>query len=196
MQADSFVHPIKYAGNYDSFWPGYKHLQSRAGEGLPNNVHLGDDYNGAGAGNADLGMDVVAVANGIVEAVIQAYGYGFGKHIFIRHELTWGVRAKLLQLWGVNVPTPFIYSHYAHLNDFKISTGAEVKKGQLIAHLGNSGTQYAHTHLELRRPTGLGYESYPGKLTSPVTAFTAPLSWINQYYIPPFKTIEAIKNPI
>lgn len=185
--ADSFVHPVKYAGTYPTYWAGYTHLQVRLPEKRKDR-HIGDDYNGRGAGNADLGLDVFSVANGVVEAVIKHNGrYGFGNHLFIKHFLPWDVRAELLRMFGVNIPTPYILSHYAHLKDMNVKAGQVVTKGQLIAHLGNTGTTWAHLHFDLRRPTGRGYEDYP--------SFQS-VYWLSRYYIPPFSFIEHMKTKL
>lgn len=187
-KADSFTHSLPgYGGRYPNSWAGYVHLQQRTAENRPDLRHLGDDYNGPGGGNSDIGMDVVAVAAGVVEACIfwDGKSYGFGNHIFIRHELEDKLYEALKARFGID--SRILYSHYAHLDKIAVRAGDEVDKGQLIGKCGNSGTTYGHEHNEIRKATGLGYESYPS---------ARPVDWINQYYFTPFTTIEAFKDPI
>lgn len=189
-KTDSFVQPISpIGGQYPGSWPGYIHLQPRTADTppRPDLRHIGDDYNGPGGGNSDLGMDVKCLGDGVVEACIFWNGssYGFGNHIFIRHELTEELYQAIKRDYGID--SRILYSHYAHLSKIAVNVGQEVNKGQLIAKLGNSGTVYAHVHVELRKATGLGYESYPS---------FKPVEWINQYYLPPYLAITKYLVPI
>lgn len=186
MQADSFVQPLpKFAGTYPRDWAGYIHLQPRTPEGRSDLLHIGDDYNGAGGGDADLGLDVVGIGAGICETVIPWNGnYGFGNHVFIRHELTNALREKVKRDFGID--SQIFYSHYAHLKDYIIKPGQEIAKGQVIAHVGKTGTKQAHLHFDVRKPTGAGYESYPSAVTQK--------SWVEQYYPRPFTFVEKYKE--
>lgn len=187
MKTDSFVQPLPtFAGTYPN-WSGYVHLQPRTPEGLPNLLHIGDDYNGAGGGDADLGQNVVSVATGVVEITIPWNGnYGYGNHMFIRHEITEALRKSIKT--NYNIDTQILYSHYAHLKDFTVKAGQTVSKGQVIAHLGKTGTKFAHLHCEIRKPTGMGYEDYPSDIKKK--------SWVQQYYVAPFPFIEKYKSPL
>ena len=179
--SNEFSQPINpIGGTYPTSWAGYVHKQPRTAEGLPNSRHIGDDYNGPGGGNTDLGFDVSAVANGVVEKVIPwNKKAGYGNHLFIKHELTPYLQKK----YGCKI----IYSHYAHLESFRCFEGQEVSKGQVIAKLGNTGTKYAHLHLEIRKPTGRGYEDYPTNQS---------VDWIDKYYFTPFTFIEENKKEL
>jgi len=179
-KTDSFSQPIDdVGGKYPTQWAGYVHLQPRTPEGKSHLRHLGDDYNGAGGGNSDLGYDVKAIANGVVEKVIYWNGrYGFGNHVFVKHYLSDYLKEKC----GNGI----IYSHYAHLDAFRCHEGQEVTKGQVIAKLGNSGTRWAHLHLSIRKPTGRGYEDYPSHKS---------LSWINERYFRPYTFIQENLEP-
>lgn len=174
-KSKAFTQPINpIAGNYPTNWPGYYFLQPRISEGKPNLLHIGVDYNGPGGGNTDLGQEVYAISDGLIEKIIPwNRKYGFGNHLFIRHQLSDHLKKKY--------NCEIIYSHYAHLQEFKCHEGQIVTKGQLIAKLGNSGTKYAHLHLEIRKPTGLGYESYPTGKGS---------VWLRRYYFDSYLFIE------
>jgi murein DD-endopeptidase MepM/ murein hydrolase activator NlpD len=41
-------------------------------------------------------------------------------------------------------------SLYAHLSEMTVSVGAEVKRGQIIGRVGNSGTVTPHLHYEIQ----------------------------------------------
>lgn len=182
--ASSFRQPIDgIIGNYGKpSWPGYVHLQVRTPEGRKDR-HIGDDYN---AKSPDEGLPVFTVADGVVDAVIPwRWKYGFGNHVFIRHFLTDQLARELVSKYGLK-PTvgnriPMIYSHYAHLKMYKVKRGEWYRKGDYIGQVGKTGTKVAHLHFDLRRPTGMGYESYP--------SFADP-SWIKQYYLTPYTFIE------
>lgn len=98
------------------------------------NNHLGDDWNGLGGGNSDLGDNIYAISNGYVEEV-KDYKGGWGKVVRINHFYN----DKLYQ------------SLYAHCDTIFISEKKFVKKGDKIASIGNcNGTYLAHLHLEIR----------------------------------------------
>lgn len=97
-------------------------------------THLGDDWNGVGGGNSDLGDPIFAVSNGYVEEV-KDYSGGWGKVISIVH-----------------LHNNTLYkSLYAHCDTTIIRDNVFVKKGEKIATIGNNnGQYYAHLHLEIR----------------------------------------------
>jgi len=112
----------------------------------------GIDFNGAGGGDSDIGVPIVASGAG---RVIKSLYYdrksniGYGNVVEIRHE--GGVR-----------------TFYAHLRDRKVKTGQRVRRGQLIGHLGKSSAKYtfaAHLHYEQRNSSGSVIKSrFRGKL--------------------------------
>ena len=104
---------------------------------------MGDDWNGIGGGNTDLGDPVYSISNGyVLEA--KDFGGGWGNVIRIVHHLE-------------NHPDfEFIESLYAHLDSMSVQKGVFVNKGQLIGTIGNcNGVYYAHLHLEIRSDIGL-----------------------------------------
>lgn len=103
-------------------------------QGFGKNNHLGDDWNGTGGGNTDLGDPIYAIANGYV-SFADDIGGGWGNVIRIIH-------------YYQNTYYESVYAHCQHLN---ITKGSLIKKGQLIGKIGNAnGLYYAHLHLEIR----------------------------------------------
>ncbi len=102
------------------------------------NRHLGDDLNGIGGENSDLGDPVYAIADGRVLLATEG-GPGWGNVLILLHAYDEGGTRRYLQ------------SFYAHLDAFKVAPGAVVRRGQEIATVGNAHGKYlAHLHLELR----------------------------------------------
>ncbi|WP_025664015.1 M23 family metallopeptidase [Aquimarina megaterium] len=98
------------------------------------NNHLGDDWNGIGGGNTDLGDPIYAIANGHVTFAKDIKG-GWGNVIRVIHRY----KGKYYE------------SVYAHCDSILVKEGDFVKKGALIATIGNAnGIYLAHLHLEIR----------------------------------------------
>ncbi|WP_235015701.1 M23 family metallopeptidase [Aquimarina sp. AU58] len=98
------------------------------------NNHLGDDWNGTGGGNTDLGDPIYTIANGYVSFAKDIKG-GWGNVIRIIHRY----KGKYYE------------SVYAHCDSIFVKEGDFVKKGALIATIGNAnGIYLAHLHLEIR----------------------------------------------
>lgn len=102
--------------------------------------HSGNDVNGNGGGNTDLGTPLKAIMNGIISSVVYQYS-GYGNHLHLRFE--------------INGKT--YWAHYAHCQAIYVQAGQQVKEGDMIARLGNSGnSNYAHLHFEIKnQPTGV-----------------------------------------
>jgi murein DD-endopeptidase MepM/ murein hydrolase activator NlpD len=133
--ADGFDFPV---GKPD----GYGYYKAR---GFWPNGHLGEDWNGRGGGNSDLGDPVYAIGGGVV--VYSAdYRSGWGNVIIIRHayrESDGMVR--------------YIDSLYGHLDRRLVKLDQLVKRGQQIGTIGtNHGMYLAHLHLEIRRNLSIG----------------------------------------
>ena len=112
------------------------------------NDHLGNDWNGNGGGDTDLGDPVHAIAAGVV-SVASDHGGG------------WGNVVRVVHACG-EVPGQEVESLYAHLDTVEVHAGQRVGRGQRIGTIGTAGGQYrAHLHLELRArrgmPLGGGY---------------------------------------
>ena len=82
-----------------------------------------------------LNTPVYAAANGKVIKSDEGWNYGYGNHIIVDH--------------GNQIETL-----YGHLNTLKVAEGQDIKVGQLIGLMGNSGRVWGptgiHLHFELR----------------------------------------------
>jgi murein DD-endopeptidase MepM/ murein hydrolase activator NlpD len=102
------------------------------------NRHLGDDLNGIGGENSDLGDPIYAIADGRV-LLAREGGPGWGNVVIVLHAyLKDGVRA-------------YVQSYYAHAETILVHAGETVQRGQQIATVGTGGGRYfAHLHFEMR----------------------------------------------
>ncbi len=102
------------------------------------NNHLGDDLNGIGGENSDLGDPVYAVADG---RVLLAREGGPG----------WGNIVILLHAYCEKGERKYVQSYYAHLDSILVAKDDEVRRGQEIATVGTANGKYlAHLHFEMR----------------------------------------------
>ncbi|MFM7181410.1 MAG: murein hydrolase activator EnvC family protein [Verrucomicrobiales bacterium] len=108
--------------------------------------HLGDDWNGVGGGNSDLGDPVYSIAAGVV-TLAGNMRKGWGNTVIIRHAYRDRATGRIA----------FIDSFYTHLDAINTKLGTFVKKGQRIGTIGsNSGMYPAHLHLEIRKNINIG----------------------------------------
>jgi len=113
-------------------------------------MHTGIDF------TADRGTEIYATGNGVVEKAGRMSGYG--KVVIIDH----GFGYKSL---------------YAHCSQHKCRVGQKVKKGEVIALVGNTGVSMGpHVHYEVRKRemTSNGKATY--KPVNPVNYFFNDLS--------------------
>ena len=102
------------------------------------NRHLGDDLNGIGGENSDLGDPVFAVADGRV-VLAQKGGPGWGNIVIVLHAYREaGVRK-------------YVQSFYGHVLTMLVAPNEIVRRGQQIATVGTADGKYlAHLHFEMR----------------------------------------------
>ncbi|MFC5453499.1 M23 family metallopeptidase [Prosthecobacter fluviatilis] len=122
--------------------------------------HLGDDLNGIGGGNSDLGDAVYAAGAGQV-VYAGSPGPGWGKMIFIAHRLPDGDELG-----------PVVQTVYAHLATIEVQSGQQVERGLRIGTVGTAeGAYLAHLHFEVRLGPyvnpGQGYADTPLNRVSP-----------------------------
>jgi hypothetical protein len=102
------------------------------------NMHLGDDLNGIGGENSDLGDPVFAAADGRVLAARDG-GPGWGNVIIVLHA------------YRENGARKYVQSFYGHVQSILVGPREEVRRGQQIATVGTGGGKYlAHLHFEMR----------------------------------------------
>jgi Peptidase family M23 len=122
--------------------------------------HLGDDFNGIGGQNTDLGDFVFAAADGLV-VYTGIPSEGWGNVIIMNHKLLDG---------------NMIQTMYAHLYRINVKLDQLVGRGEKIGLIGNADGLYAaHLHYEMRVGDGVdiggGYSANPLNRIDP-TKFT------------------------
>jgi len=102
------------------------------------NHHLGDDLNGIGGENSDLGDPIYAIADG---RVLLARDGGPG----------WGNVVIVLHAYMENGERKYVQSYYGHVESMLVHVGENVRRGQQIATVGTAnGSYFAHLHFEMR----------------------------------------------
>ena len=119
--------------------------------------HTGDDLNGIGGMNTDLGDPIYSTADGLVLYAGEP-SPGWGKLIVVAHKTPDGKT---------------LHSMYAHLNRIDVRIGALVSRGGKIATVGTANGYYpAHLHFEMRASDGVdigaGYGADPLNRLDPV----------------------------
>jgi hypothetical protein len=123
------------------------------------NRHLGDDLNGIGGLNSDLGDRVYASGFGrVVYAGVP--GPGWGKMIILAHRVREADKTRVIQ------------TVYAHLDQLLVKQDQVVQRGEKIGSVGTADGQYlAHLHFEVREGPyvnpGVGYADAPMNRLSP-----------------------------
>jgi hypothetical protein len=109
------------------------------------NGHLGEDWNGRGGGDSDLGVPIYAMGRGVV-IFSQNIGVGWGNCVLVRHIFR-----------EADGKIAMVDSLYAHLHERKVKLHELVEKGQLVGTMGGNNGMYAvHLHLEVRKNLQIG----------------------------------------
>ncbi|MFK7910378.1 MAG: M23 family metallopeptidase [Akkermansiaceae bacterium] len=121
--------------------------------------HTGDDINGIGGMNTDLGDPVYAVSNGLVVYRGEP-SKGWGNSLILAHRAKDGTIHQIM---------------YSHLHSSSVSPGDLVSLGEKIGTVGTANMTYpAHLHLELRQSSGVwiaaGYVKRETEHLDPVSA--------------------------
>jgi len=112
--------------------------------GFRPNGHLGEDWNGIGGGNTDIGKPIYSTAHGLV-VLARDVRLGWGNVVIIRHVYLEGGQLKMVD------------SLYGHLDRIMVREGQQITRGQQIGTMGsNRGMYLAHLHFEIRKNIAIG----------------------------------------
>ena len=128
--------------------------------------HLGEDWNGKGGGNTDLGDPVYSVSNGYVSFAENVHG-------------GWGNIVRVIHKFPNHPEYPYVESFYAHLDEIDVKEGDFIKRGQQLGTIGTANGKYkAHLHLEMRNYIDMGVG--PG-YSDDTFGFLVPTDFIEKY---------------
>lgn len=132
--ADGFGIPVGLEG-------AKKYYKAR---GFRPNGHLGEDWNGAGGGDSDLGDPVYSTANGLV-VYARDYRAGWGNVVIVRHAFNEKGEIR------------YVDSLYGHLDRILVREGQRLSRGQKLGTIGTGHGRYpAHLHFEIRKDIRVG----------------------------------------
>ena len=159
--ADGFDYPV---GKPD----GKNYYKSR-GLRLRSPAHYGEDWNGRGGGDSDLGDPVYSCADGIV-TFAHDVKKGWGNVVLIRHAYRDPSSGSV----------KFIDSLYGHLDKMTVKVGQAVKRGQQVGTIGtNRGMYPAHLHFEMRHNINIGM--HRNAAPSTMDHWADPTQFITKY---------------
>jgi len=118
--------------------------------------HAGDDFNGIGGMNTDLGDPIYAIASGLVVYRGEP-SPGWGNTLILAHRTP----QDSIQLFM-----------YAHMDQIHIALGSIIPRSSVLGTVGTANHNYpAHLHLEMHDSSGVyigrGYTSQPGDRIDP-----------------------------
>ena len=124
--------------------------------------HTGDDLNGIGGMNTDLGDPVFAAGDGLVVYAGEP-SEGWGNIVVLAHRDPEGKP---------------IHTMYAHLHEIKTTLNTLVARGEVIGTVGTGNGYYpAHLHFEIRASDGAdigaGYTAQPLNRLDPAAVVSA-----------------------
>ena len=120
--------------------------------------HTGDDFNGIGGMNTDLGDPIYAVAD---------------SRVVYRGEpsLCWG---NILILAHRTPQGSTLLSMYSHMDQMHVALGSTISRGEIIGTVGTANSNYpAHLHFEMHDSSGIhigaGYTAAAGDRIDPTS---------------------------
>ena len=115
--------------------------------GMVPNGHLGEDWDGDGGGNTDLGDPIYCMGAGIVVLAGDMH-MGWGNVVMVRHSFRDPAEGDTIKT---------VDSLYGHLDTILVRLGDPVARGQQIATMGTAHGLYdAHLHFEVRKNINIG----------------------------------------
>jgi murein DD-endopeptidase MepM/ murein hydrolase activator NlpD len=112
--------------------------------GFRSHGHLGEDWDGMGGGDTDLGDPIYSIGDGLVVFARDCH-MGWGNVMIVRHSYREGGAVKTID------------ALYGHLDKMLAHRGQTVMRGQEIATMGTAHGLYdAHLHLEIRKNIEVG----------------------------------------
>ena len=158
LLADGFDFPVGYP-NGDGYYKA---------RGYRPNGHLGEDWNGTGGGNTDLGDPVYAIGHGVV-VFSKDHKLGWGNVVIIRHAYR-----------GSDGRVHFVDSLYGHLHERTVRLYDRVRRGQKVGTIGtNKGMYWAHLHFEIRKNLNIGMSR--SKYARDYSNYYSPTHFINDH---------------
>lgn len=136
-------------------------------------IHPGEDWNGRGGGNTDLGQPVYATANGKV-VFAQSCGNLWGNVVVVQH------------VYYENHEKKYIRSVYVHLEKINVKKGRIVRRRQKIGTIGRDPEKryFAHLHFELRFNMHIDPDFWP-------SSNEKSADWVKRNYAAPSKFIQS-----
>lgn len=132
--ADGFGLPVGLDGTKQYF----------KARGFRPNGHLGEDWNGVGGGDTDLGDPVYCAGRGFV-VYARDFRAGWGNVVIVRHGYLDGGEVK------------FVDSLYGHLDRIDVREGQRLERGKQVGTIGTGHGHYpAHLHFEIRKDIRVG----------------------------------------
>ena len=136
--------------------------------GFSPNGHLGEDWNGDGGGDTDMGDPIYATARGVVVFSENVHA-AWGNMIVIRHAFR-----------ESDGRITIVDSLYGHMLERLVKVGDTVERGQHIAKLGgNNGMYSAHLHFEMHKNLAMGPNR--GKFARDYSNYYSPIAFISAH---------------
>lgn len=115
--------------------------------GMTPNGHLGDDWDGDGGGNTDMGDPIWCIGAGVVVLAGDMH-MGWGNVVMVRHSFREPAEGNAIKT---------VDSLYGHLDSILVHLGDMLGRGQQIGTMGTAHGMYdAHLHFEVRRNISIG----------------------------------------
>ena len=139
-------------------------------------LHPGEDWNGVGGGDTDLGQPVLAAAAGRVES-IELGAPGWGNVMMLRH---------------VTLAGETVFTVYAHVEHISVVEGELVRRGERLAKVGKGERDryWAHVHLEVRK-ANMAY--FPPSFWP--SSHDLDSDWVRTHYYEPRAFLSAHRPP-